>query len=76
MPSRSKLGDETVTQAIGTQDNQCCNQAQKNSSHQSLGKLRDIPWMMKNGIGVLQANRETGRILEAEEKAGGIQTCS
>lgn len=58
MPSRSKLGDETVTQAMRTQDSQCCNQAQKNSSHQSLGNLRDIPWMMKNGIEVLQANRE------------------
>lgn len=60
MPSRSKLGDETATQAIRTQDSRCWNQAQKNSSHQSLGILRDIPWMVKNGIEVLQANRETG----------------
>ena len=75
MPSRSKLGDETVTQAIRTQDSRCCNQAQKNSSHQSLGILRDFPWILKNGIEVFagkQINR--GRIMEAEEKAGGTDT--
>ena len=77
MPSRSKQGDETVKQAIRTPGSQCCNQAQKNSSHQSLGILRGTPWMLKNGIGVLQAKKETGeRPFEAEGKAGGTEAWS